>query len=137
MNLTKRTKTVKQRDKNHFKDLLLKGGFLIVPNFVLKSQISSGAKLVLSMLLSLGNELKAWPKQSFLIESLGLPKRSLQRHLKELKELGLIEVKRRGKKGNLYIFKHAKLAHLRALRRQNGAYKDAKLAHYKVFEVPF
>jgi len=137
MNLTKRTKTVKQRDKSCFKNFLLKDGFLIVPNSVLRSQLSPGAKLVFSMLLSLGNEQKAWPKQDFLVKNLGLPGRSLRRYLKELKEFGLIEVRPRGRKGNLYILKPAKLAYLRGLIGQNGLHKQAKLADYKVFEVPF
>jgi len=137
MSLTKRNETVKRRDKDRIKEFIFKDGFLIVPNSILRSRISSGAKLVFSMLLSLGNELKAWPKQNFLIKSLGLSERSLRRYLRELEELGLVKIGQRGRKGNLYILKPAKLADLRGLTGQNGRYKPAKLADYKVFEVPF
>ena len=86
-------------------DILTRGGFTQVPNFLLKSSaLSAGDKMTFAMLLSY-----AWqndycfPGQQRLAIDLGLDERSVRRHLKALQAEGLLTINRRGQgKTNIY-----------------------------------
>jgi biotin operon repressor len=97
-----------------FKDrnLILKGadiatqrGWTGVPNFILEGkQISVGAKLTYAMLLKYARELdECFPGQDRLAEDLGTTRQSVNTYIRELRQVGLISVERRGQgKPNLY-----------------------------------
>ena len=73
-------------------------GFTQVPNFILRAQdLSPGAKLTYSMLLSYAwqNDF-SFPGQEKLASDIGVGKRTVIRHLKELQENGVVTIKRRG-----------------------------------------
>ena len=101
-------------DINHFKDrnLRLRGadiatqhGWTGVPNFILESdKISTGAKLTYAMLLKYARELdECFPGQDRLAKDMGTTRQSVNTYIKDLRNAGLITVKRRGQgRPNLY-----------------------------------
>ncbi|MGD1036400.1 MAG: helix-turn-helix domain-containing protein [Roseiarcus sp.] len=86
-------------------DAATRGGFTMLPNFVLKStKLNSGDKTTFAMLLSY-----AWqndycfPGQVRLGQDLGLHETNVRKHLKSLEANGLLAIKRRGQgKTNIY-----------------------------------
>jgi biotin operon repressor len=94
------------------RNLLLKGadiatqrGWTGVPNFILESdKISIGAKLTYAMLLKYAREMnECFPGQDRLAEDMGTTRQSVNTYIKELREVGLITVQRRGQgRPNLY-----------------------------------
>lgn len=104
----------KLADIQAFKDrnLIVKGadiatqrGWTGVPNFILESrEISTGAKLTYAMLLKYAREQdECFPGQDTLAQEMGNGERSVRRWLKELEDVGLISIKKKGQgKPNLY-----------------------------------
>jgi len=94
------------------RNLLLKGadiatqrGWTGVPNFILESEkISIGAKLTYAMLLKYAREMnECFPGQDRLAKDMGTTRQSVNAYIKELREVGLITVQRRGQgRPNLY-----------------------------------
>ena len=99
-------KTFKDRNlKLRGADIATQQGWTGVPNFILESkEISIGAKLTYSMLLKYARELDdCFPGQRRLAKDMGNGVRSVVRYLDELKEVGLVSIKRRGQgRPNLY-----------------------------------
>jgi hypothetical protein len=86
-------------------DDYLRAGFTQVPNVVLRDpRISFGAKLAYSVLLSYAwQEKSCFPGQIRMGRDLGCSVRSVQTYLKELQDLGIVSVTRRGlTKTNVY-----------------------------------
>ena len=101
-------------DTKAFKDrnLQLKGadiatqrGWTGVPNFILESkEISIGAKLTYAMLLKYAREDdECFPGQDRLAKDIGSSRQSVNTYIKELRDAGLVSIKRRGQgKPNIY-----------------------------------
>lgn len=86
-------------------DAATQRGFTMVPNFILThAKLSVGAKLTYAMLLKYAwQNNSCFPGQERLAEDMGSSDRSMRSYLKELKELGYLEVKQRGLgRTNLY-----------------------------------
>jgi hypothetical protein len=86
-------------------DIATQRGWTGVPNFILESgEISVGAKLTYAMLLKYARELdECFPGQKRLAKDMGNGERSVRRWIKELENVGLINIKRRGQGDpNLY-----------------------------------
>ncbi len=86
-------------------DPIAKGGFTQVPNFILENpDINIGAKLTYAMFLKYAWEKDcAFPGQEKLAAHMGISSSRVSEYVKELKELGLVEITRRGLgKTNLY-----------------------------------
>jgi len=63
----------------------------IVPNFILKSELNPGAKVLFAVLLNLcGQRDFCWPSQAYLSKALGQCVRTVQNHLCELTTAGFI-----------------------------------------------
>lgn len=80
-------------------------GFTQVPNFLLvNKELSVGAKLAYAMLLKYAWDANAcFPGQVKLGEDMGAGERSVRTYLKELEDVGFLEVQQRGLgKTNLY-----------------------------------
>ncbi len=80
-------------------------GFTQVPNFLLvNKELSVGAKLAYAMLLKYAWDADAcFPGQVKLGEDMGAGERSVRTYLKELEDVGFLEVQQRGLgKTNLY-----------------------------------
>lgn len=80
-------------------------GFTQVPNFLLTNKdLSVGAKLAYAMLLKYAWDASAcFPGQVKLAEDMGAGERSVRTYLKELEDVGFLEVQQRGLgKTNLY-----------------------------------
>lgn len=80
-------------------------GFTQVPNFILTNdKISVGGKLAYAMLLKYAwADNACFPGQSTLAKDMGVGERSVRTYLKELEQVGFLEVKQRGLgKTNLY-----------------------------------
>jgi hypothetical protein len=86
------------------KDSTLKNGFTSVPNIVLTSNISFGAKVIYALLLMFAWQNKeTFPGQSRLAQAAGCTERTVRTYLSELKKIGLITWKQRGlTKTNIY-----------------------------------
>lgn len=86
-------------------DPVLRGGFTQVPNFILEDpSISPGAKVTYSMFLKYAwdNEY-VFPGQKRLASHIGMSIGSVNAFIRELAEIKLIEITRRGQgKTNLY-----------------------------------
>lgn len=81
------------------------GGFTQVPNFILVSKkVSVGAKLTYAMLLKYAwQDDYCFPGQERLADDIGVAKRSVVTFIKELQDVGYVNVQRRGQgKSNLY-----------------------------------
>jgi biotin operon repressor len=86
-------------------DIATQRGWTGVPNFILESEkISIGAKLTYAMLLKYARELdECFPRQDRLAADMGTARTSVNAYIKELREVGLITVQRRGQgRPNLY-----------------------------------
>ena len=91
-------------------------GFTQVPNFLLTDKtLSVGAKLTYAMLLKYAwTDNACFPGQQTLAVDMGAGERSVRTYLKELEDIGFLEVKQRGLgRTNLYklhltIKKHAR-----------------------------
>ena len=105
-------KYVKESEQNielATKDLIVKGGFTQVPNFILKNQkLSVGEKMVFAMFLSYAwNNDRCFPGQERLAKDIGAGARSVNRFIKGLEKKGFLEIKRRGLgKTNYYFMKY-------------------------------
>jgi len=89
-------------------DPLSAGGFTQVPNIVLEHQtLSAGAKLTYAMLLRYAwQKDKCFPGQNRLAKDMGSSRRTVIRHIKELRESGYLETRKRGQgRTNVYILK--------------------------------
>jgi len=79
------------------KDPTLKSGFTSVPNIVLTSDLSFGAKVIYALLLMFAwQDKETFPGQARLAQAAGCTERTVRTYLNELKEAGLITWKRRG-----------------------------------------
>lgn len=86
-------------------DIATRRGWTGVPNFILESdKVSIGAKLTYAMLLKYARELdECFPGQDRLAVDMGTSRQSVNAYVKELSEVGLISVQRRGQgRPNLY-----------------------------------
>ena len=104
----------KLADTKQFKDrsLIVRGadiatqrGWTGVPNFILESkEISVGAKLTYAMLLKYARELdECFPGQGRLADEMGTSRQSVNSYIRELRDAGLIFVRRRGQgRPNIY-----------------------------------
>jgi len=119
-------------------DESLREGFTQIPNALLgRKDLSSGAKLTYVGLLSFAwQKGSCFPGQEKLAEHLGVGKRSIIRHLKELQNANILCVHRRGQgKTNVYSLAKVKaLIETAALRqkRQNGTSETVKMALQKM-----
>lgn len=80
-------------------------GFTVILNeTIINTKISDGAFRVLSFLTSMCYENKetCYPSQQYIATQLGKSTRQVQRKIKELKEAGLIQIRRRGSVSNVY-----------------------------------
>lgn len=87
-------------------DVATQRGFTQVPNFVLTNKdLTPGEKITYAMLLKYAwNKEACFPGQDTLAEDVGIALRSVNTHIKGLREHGLLEIKRRGLgKTNLYL----------------------------------
>ncbi len=86
------------------KDTSLKRGFTSIPNIVLTSSLSFGAKTIYSLLLMFAwQEKETFPGQARLAQDAGCTERTVRTYLNELKKAGLITWKQRGlTKTNIY-----------------------------------
>ena len=87
---------------------VLRRGFTIIPNYVLKSrELSRDAKLLYGILLSYAwQKGSCFPGYDTLMEDLQCGRPQLAKYIKELRESGLIEVQRRGQgKTSIYTIK--------------------------------
>jgi len=79
------------------KDPTLKSGFTSVPNIVLTSDLSFGAKVIYALLLMFAwQDKETFPGQARLAQAAGCTEKTVRTYLNELKEAGLITWKRRG-----------------------------------------
>ena len=86
-------------------DIATQQGWTGVPNFILESkEISVGAKLTYAMLLKYARELdECFPGQDRLAKDMGTTRQSVNTYIKELRDAGLVTVKRRGQgRPNIY-----------------------------------
>ncbi|MDQ7830666.1 MAG: helix-turn-helix domain-containing protein [Desulfovibrionaceae bacterium] len=76
----------------------------ILPDVIMKrTDLTMGAKVLYAFLRdSAGNKDHCWPGQRYLAASLKQTVRSVQNHLRRLKELGLIAIRKRPWRGNIY-----------------------------------
>lgn len=85
------------------------GGFTQVPNFILKNkELTLGAKVSYATLLSYAwhNNL-VFPGQDTMAKETGMGKRSIVRYIKELQDVGYLDVQRRGQgKTNVYVLSY-------------------------------
>ena len=79
------------------KDSSFKKGFTSVPNVILTSSLSFGAKTIYSLLLMFAwQEKETFPGQARLAQAAGCTERTVRTYLNELKKEGLITWKQRG-----------------------------------------
>ena len=86
-------------------DIATQRGWTGVPNFILESKgISVGAKLTYAMLLKYARELEeCFPGQDRLAQDIGTSRQSVNTYIRELRQAGLVSVRRRGQgKPNIY-----------------------------------
>ncbi len=103
--LEKYVKEVEQNIELATKDLIIKGGFTQVPNFVLKKEgLNPGAKVTYAMFLSYAwHNNRCFPGQERLAKDLGMSQPRVSQFITELEKAKLISIKRRGQgKTNLY-----------------------------------
>ena len=90
------------------KDPVVLGGFTQVPNFILENpDLSEGAKVVYSLFLRYAwdNDF-CFPGQQTLAKSMGRGVATVNRFVKELEKVGLIDITKRGQgRTNLYKIK--------------------------------
>ena len=87
-------------------DAATEKGWTGVPNFILESKdLSIGAKLTYAMLLKYAREHdECFPGQGTLGEGMGTSRQSVNAYIRELRQAGLVTVKRRGQgKSNIYV----------------------------------
>jgi hypothetical protein len=91
-------------------DLVTRGGFTQVPNFILKeSNLSIGAKLAYAMFLSyLWHNDSCFPGQERLATDMGMSRSRVTEFVTELEKGGFITIQRRGQgKTNIYSLRFA------------------------------
>ncbi|MBP1889772.1 DNA-binding transcriptional MocR family regulator [Clostridium moniliforme] len=78
--------------------------YTIIQNKLITSNISNGAYRLATLLLSMcyADKDTCYPSQKYLSEKLNRSVRTIQRYLKEIKEAGLLKIKRRGSISNMY-----------------------------------
>lgn len=104
-NISKQLGTIERNIEINSNDPIAKGGFTQVPNFILENpDISIGAKVTYAMFLKYAWDKDCvFPGQETLASHIGISASRVSEYVKELKELGLIEITRRGLgKTNLY-----------------------------------
>lgn len=81
--------------------------YTILPNNIITSNVSDGAYRLYTMLLSMTYQKDyCYPSQSYMGRMLHKSVRTIQRYIKELKEVGLIKrIKRRGSISSVYYLK--------------------------------
>src|SRR6266542_3706586 len=94
-----------------YQNILLKGfdpvsagGFTQIPNILLKSPLTSNAKVVYAQLLSYAwtND-RCYPGQVRMAEDVGISQSTINRALKELEDAGWLSIEKRGQgKTNIY-----------------------------------
>lgn len=79
-------------------------GYTIISNSIITSNISNNAYRVYSVLLSMayGEKDYCYPSERYLANMLHKSIRTIQRGLYELKQCGMIAIKRRGSISNMY-----------------------------------
>jgi biotin operon repressor len=84
------------------------GGFTQVPNILLKSNLSSNAKVVYAQLLAYAwSNDRCYPGQERMAEDLGSTKSTVNRAVLELQATGWLDVERRGQgRTNIYVLKY-------------------------------
>jgi hypothetical protein len=90
-------------------DPIAAGGFTQVPNLILNNKdLSFAAKVVYAKLLSYAwNNNRVFPGQETMAEELGTSQPTIARSVKELEDIGYLEIQRRGQGlTNLYILRH-------------------------------
>jgi hypothetical protein len=101
-------------------DPIARGGFTQVPNFILKDgTLSLGAKVTYAMFLNYAwHNDSCFPGQDRLAKDMGVTQGRISQFIKELGDVGLIEIARRGQgKTNLYRIKFVVTAAKRNNRR--------------------
>ena len=89
-------------------DPVTRGGFTQIPNFILTDDtLSLGAKVAYAMFLHYAwHKDSCFPGQDRLAEAMGMSKSRVNDFIKELEQIGLIEIRRRGQgKTNIYRIK--------------------------------
>ena len=89
-------------------DPVTAGGFTQVPNILLRSSLTSNAKVVYAQLLAYAwtND-RCYPGQERMADDLGSTKSTVNRAVLELQDTGWLEVERRGQgKTNIYVLKY-------------------------------
>jgi DNA-binding transcriptional regulator YhcF (GntR family) len=118
---------------------VLRQGFTIIPNYVLKDpSISPGAKTTFMLLLSYAwQEGSCFPGQERLARELGVAKRSIIRWLQELEEHEVISSKRRGLgKTNLYTILDKKSSPAPSVTSRSDKLSQQELTKTTIQEVP-
>jgi hypothetical protein len=96
----------RERDTIFVEDDSLREGFTQVPNLLLKrADLSHGAKIAYALLLSYAwQQDRCFPGQDKLASDMGVERKAVIRYLQELKNKGVIRVRRRGMgKTNVYF----------------------------------
>lgn len=85
--------------------------YTIIQNKLITSNISNGAYRLATLLLSMcyADKDTCYPSQKYLSEKLNRSVRTIQRYLKEIKEAGLLTIKRRGSISNMYTLINKKV----------------------------
>jgi len=110
-----------------FTDPVDQAGFTQIPNVILcDSRLKVGARFLYCHLSRFAwEDDSCWPGQERLAEEIGMSQRSVRLHLKELKDAGLISVRRRGLgKTNLYFLHGPDRQETTVLERQPVACKE-------------
>lgn len=72
------------------------GQYTIIPNSILASEISFGAKVIYALLLMYAQQKRYSPSQKQLAEVANCTERTVRKYLKELRNAGLLNWKQRG-----------------------------------------
>lgn len=89
---------------NNYIEAVSKGSTYIPNSYLLDNRLLDGEKTLLSLLQAscFGDKVETFPAQKTLAEAINKSVRTIQRYLKKLKELGYINIKRRGSISNVY-----------------------------------
>lgn len=95
---------LKVKFKNKYFEAVSKGHTYIPNNYLFDNCLKDGEKTLLTLLQAscFGDKVKTYPAQKTLAVALNKSVRTIQRYIQRLKELGYIEVRRRGSISNMY-----------------------------------